>query len=125
MDPQPNRPPTISCSASPSSVQPGGRVHITGVASDPDNDPLTFSWESTGGQIVGSGSEVDLDTTHVKPSNYTVTGHVSDGHGGTAGCQTEITLEAPAVEAKLAIRSIYFPTALPLPTAPDKGLGGK
>jgi outer membrane protein OmpA-like peptidoglycan-associated protein len=31
-------------------------------------------------------------------------------------------LEVPAVEAKLAIRSIYFPTALPLPTAPDKGL---
>ena len=122
VDPQPNRPPTIRCSASPISVQPGGRVHITGVASDPDNDPLTFTWESTGGKIVGSGSEVDLDTTHVEPSHYIVTGHVSDGRGGTAGCQTEITLEAPAVEAKLAIRSIYFPTALPLPTAPDKGL---
>ena len=122
VDPRPNRPPTISCSASPRSVQPGGLVHITAVAKDPDNDPLTFSWESTGGQIVGSGSQVDLDTTHVAPSHYTVTGHISDGRGGTAVCHTEITLEAPAVEAKLAIRSIYFPTALPLPTAPDKGL---
>jgi hypothetical protein len=92
------------------------------VARDPDNDPLTFSWESTGGQIVGSGSEVELNTTHVAPSHYTVTGHVSDGRGGTAVCHTKITLEVPAVEAKLAIRSIYFPTALPLPTAPDKGL---
>jgi lipid-binding SYLF domain-containing protein len=122
VDPRANQPPTISCSASPSSVQPGGRVHITAVASDPDNDPLTFSWESTGGQIVGSGSEVDLDTTRVAPSQYTVTGHVSDGRGGTAVCHAEISLEAPAVEAKLAIRSIYFPTALPLPMAPDKGL---
>ena len=122
VDPRPNQPPTISCTATPSSVQPGGRMHITAVASDPDNDPLTFSWESTGGQIVGSGSEVDLDTTHVAPSHYTVTGHVSDGRGGTADCHAEITLEAPAVEVKLAIRSIYFPTALPLPTAPDKGL---
>jgi len=122
VDPRPNQPPTISCTATPSSVQPGGRMHITAVASDPDNDPLTFSWESTGGQIVGSGSEVDLDTTHVAPSHYTVTGHVSDGRGGTADCHAEITLEALAVEAKLAIRSIYFPTALPLPTAPDKGL---
>jgi hypothetical protein len=122
LDPRPNRPPTISCSASPSSVQPGGLVHITAVARDPDNDPLTFSWESTGGQIVGSGSEVELNTTHVAPSHYTVTGHVSDGRGGTAVCHTKITLEVPAVEAKLAIRSIYFPTALPLPTAPDKGL---
>ena len=96
VDPRPNRPPTISCSASPSSVQPGGRVHITGVASDPDNDPLIFSWESTGGQIVGSGSEVDLDTTHLEPSHYTVTGHVSDGRGGIAVCRAEITLVAPA-----------------------------
>ncbi len=122
VDPQPNRPPTISCSASPSSVQPGSRVHITAVASDPDNDPLAFSWESIGGQIVGSGSEVDLDTTHAAPSHYIVTGHVSDGRGGTAVCQSEFTLEASAVESKLAIRSIYFPTALPLPTAPAKGL---
>jgi len=66
---RPNQPPTINCSASPISVQPGGRVHITAVASDPDNDPLTFTWESTGGQIVGSGSEVDLDTTHVANEN--------------------------------------------------------
>jgi lipid-binding SYLF domain-containing protein len=122
VDPRPNQPPTISCTATPSSVQPGGRMHITAVASDPDNDPLTFSWESTGGQIVGSGSEVDLDTADVAPSHYTVTGHVSDGRGGTADCHAEITLEPPAVEAKLAIRSIYFPTAQPLPTAPDKGL---
>jgi hypothetical protein len=122
VDPRPNRPPTISCSASASSVQPGGRVHITAVASDPDNDPLSFSWESTGVQIVGSGSEVDLDTTHVEPSHYTVTGRVSDGRGGTADCHAEITLQAPAAEAKLAIRRIYFPTALPLPAAPDKGL---
>jgi lipid-binding SYLF domain-containing protein len=119
---RPNQPPTINCSASPISVQPGGRVHITAVASDPDNDPLTFSWESTGGQIVGSGSEVDLDTTHVAPSAYTVTGHVSDGSGGTAVCQAGVTLETAAVEAKLAIRSIYFPTALPSPKSPDKGL---
>jgi hypothetical protein len=72
-------------------------VHLTAVASDPDNDPLVFYWESTAGQIVGSGSEVDLDTTHVAPSKYTVTGHVSDGRGGSAVCHAEITLEAPAV----------------------------
>jgi lipid-binding SYLF domain-containing protein/outer membrane protein OmpA-like peptidoglycan-associated protein len=122
VDPRPNRPPMISCSANPRSVQPGGRVRITGVATDPDNDPLTFSWETTGGQVVGSGSEVDVDTTHLEPSHYTVTGHVSDGRGGTAVCHAEIILEAPAVEARLFIRSIYFPTALPSAKAPDRGL---
>ncbi len=122
VDPRPNRPPTIKCAANPSSVQAGGRVHIIGVAVDPDNDPLTFSWESTGGQVVGSGSEIELDTTHVEASHYTVTGHVSDGRGGTAVCSAGIMVEAPAVEAKLTIRSIYFPTALPSRKAPDKGL---
>jgi hypothetical protein len=51
-----------------------------------------------------------------------VTGHVSDGRGVTAVCHAEIALEAPAVEANLIIRSIYFPMALPLPTAADTGL---
>ena len=122
VQPRPNQPPTIGCSASPSSTQPGGRVHITASASDPDNDPLTFTWESTGGQIVGSGSEVDLETAHLAPAHFFVTGHVTDGRGGTADCHAEIILEAPAVEAKLVFRSIYFPTAQPLPSATDKGL---
>jgi len=124
VDPRPNRPPTINCSVNPSSLKPGGRAHITAKASDPDNDPLTFTWQSNGGLIVGSGTEVDLDTTGVAPSHYFVTGQVSDGRGGTAVCQPELTVEAPppAVEAKLAIRSIYFPTALPSPGKPDGGL---
>jgi outer membrane protein OmpA-like peptidoglycan-associated protein len=124
VDPRPNRPPTISCSASPSSVHPGDRVHITATASDPDNDPLTFTWQSNGGQIVGSGAAVDLDTTGVAPSRYTVTGRVNDGRGGAADCQAEVSVEArpPAVEAKLAIRSVYFPTALPSTGRPNVGL---
>ena len=115
VDPRPNRPPAMSCSASPSSVVLGGHVHVTAVASDPDNDPLSFSWETSGGRIIGSGKEVDLDTTGLEPSRYTVTGQVNDGRGGTADCRADVTVEAPPVEAKLAIRSIYFPTALPSP----------
>jgi len=120
--PRPNHPPSMNCSAAPSSVQPGDKVHIAGVASDPDNDPLTFSWQSNGGKIVGSGAEVDLDTTGLAASRYTVSGAVNDGRGGTASCTAELTVQPPAVEARLAIRSIYFPTALPTPTKPDAGL---
>jgi outer membrane protein OmpA-like peptidoglycan-associated protein len=125
VNPQPNRPPTISCSATPSSVHPGDRVHITATASDPDNDPLTYTWQADGGRIVGSGAEVELDTGGVAPSRYTVKGLVDDGRGGTAVCRAEVSVEAPpppAVEARLAIRSIYFPTALPTSGAPTSGL---
>jgi len=89
------RQPTLSCSASPSSVHPGDRVHITASASNPSNDPLTFAWQSSGGRIVGSGPEVELDTTGVEPSHYTVTGQMNNGRGGTADCRTEFSVEAP------------------------------
>ncbi len=125
VEPRPNRPPIMSCSVDPSSVHPGDRVHVTAVASDPDNDPLTFAWQSTGGQVTGSGAHVQIDTTGLTTGSYTVTGTVNDGRGGTADCRGQFSIEAPpppAVEARLAIRSIYFPTALPSPGRPNVGL---
>jgi outer membrane protein OmpA-like peptidoglycan-associated protein len=123
--PPPNHPPTISCSVSPNTVHPGDRVHIVAAAGDPDGDPLTFAWHSSVGQIIGTGSDVELDTTGVAPSRYEVTGQVDDRRGGTANCQAEFNLEAPPpppIEAKLAIRSIYFPTGLPSGAQPNAGL---
>ena len=90
-----NRPPTISCALSPTTLHPGDRVHIVAAASDPDNDPLTFVWQSSAGKISGSGAAVDLDTTGVSPARYLVTGQVDDGRGGTASCQAEFNVEAP------------------------------
>src|SRR5277367_4343530 len=125
VDPRPNRPPTLSCSVDPTSVHPGERVRVTGTASDPDNDPLTFAWKSNGGQVVGTGAEVQVDTAGLAAGNYSVTGRVDDGRGGATDCQGQFSVviaPPPAVEARLAIRSIYFPTALPSPGQPDKGL---
>jgi outer membrane protein OmpA-like peptidoglycan-associated protein len=106
-------------------VHPGERVHIAATANDPDGDQLTYTWHANGGQFVGTGAEVDLDTTGVAPARYTVTGRVDDGRGGAADCTAELSVEAappPAVEARLAIRSIYFPTALPSTGKPEVGL---
>jgi opacity protein-like surface antigen len=96
VNPRPtNRPPTISCALSPTTVHPGDRVHIVAATSDPDKDPLTFVWQSSVGKIFGSGNEVYLDTTGVSPSRYVVTGQVDDGRGGTANCQVEFNVETP------------------------------
>src|SRR5262249_50195182 len=95
VEPRPNRPPTISCSADRSSVFVGERVRITAVASDPDNDPLTYSWRASGGQIIGEGPAVQLDTTGLNPGRYTVTGRVDDGRGGAADCEVGIDVQAP------------------------------
>jgi hypothetical protein len=95
VEPRPNRPPTISCSADRTTVLSGERVRITAVASDPDGESLTYSWRTNGGQIVGSGSSVQLDTTGLSRGRYTVTGRVEDPRGGANDCTVNINVAVP------------------------------
>src|SRR6266478_9028084 len=126
--PPPNHPPVAACSVNPASVFAGSgdsvAVHVT--ASDPDNDPLTYSYISTGGKIVGSGSNVQLDSTGLPPGTYTVKCTVNDGRGGTADASGNVEVKEPPqikqLEAKLALHSIYFPTAQPSVAKPTGGL---
>ncbi len=119
------RQPTMSCSADRAAVTSGSSVQITAAVIDPGGDPLTFSWSSTAGRVTGSGASVSLDTSSVPAGSYVVTGHVDDVRGGAADCTVRITVQekTPAVlEAQLALRSIYFPTAEPSEEHPDTGL---
>jgi outer membrane protein OmpA-like peptidoglycan-associated protein len=95
VEPRPNRPPVISCSVERSPILPGERTAITAVASDPDNDPLTFTWTASGGQIVGSGAKVQFDSTGLQPGSYNVKGTVSDGRGGSADCSVNVDVQQP------------------------------
>jgi outer membrane protein OmpA-like peptidoglycan-associated protein len=126
VEPRPNRPPTISCSADRSTVTSGESVAITATASDPDNDPLSYSWNSSSGQIEGAGSSVTFRTADLSPGSYSITGQVDDGRGGTAECTLNVEVQAPAevkeLETRLALHSIYFPTARPTAANPAGGL---
>jgi hypothetical protein len=123
---KPNHPPTATLSIERSPIQPGERTGVTCNGSDPDNDPLTYSYAATGGQIVGSGSNVQFDSAGSQPGTYTVTCTVNDGRGGTADASGTVEVKEPPqikqLEAKLALHSIYFPTALPTVAKPDGGL---
>jgi outer membrane protein OmpA-like peptidoglycan-associated protein len=92
-----NRPPTATCEASRSSIEAGERVGLKAMASDPDNDNLTYAWSSSLGQITGSGSGVDLDTAGVSgPASISATVRVSDGRGGSASAVCSVGIRAPA-----------------------------
>jgi len=93
VEPKPNHPPTITCSSDRSSVFAGEKVHITTNASDPDGDPLTYTWRANAGQIVGSGAAADFDTSGLAPGNYTVTVRVDDGRGGAADCSSTVEVK--------------------------------
>jgi len=127
--PRPNRPPTMSCSADRNSVLIGETVDVTAIASDPDNDPLTLSWNASGGNVSGSERSAKFDTSGLKAGQYSVTGHVDDGRGGTADCQLSIEVREPPpppemveLESRLALHSIYFQTARPSVANPNGGL---
>lgn len=95
VDPKPNQPPSLTCSAERSTVQAGERVRVNGRGSDPDGDNLTYSWRANAGQIVGSGSSVQWDSAGLRPGSYSVTGRVEDGRGGAADCTVSLGVEEP------------------------------
>ncbi|HUE55819.1 MAG TPA: OmpA family protein [Candidatus Udaeobacter sp.] len=123
---RPNRPPTASLSIERSPILPGERTAVTCNGSDPDNDPLTYSYTATGGQITGTGSSVQFDSTGARPGIYTVNCSVNDGRGGAADASGNVEVKEPPqvkqLEAKLALHSIYFPTAMPTVAKPMGGL---
>jgi len=123
---KPNHPPTASLTVERSPILPGERTGVTCHGSDPDNDPLTYSYTTTGGQIVGSGSNVQFDATGLKPGGYSVKCGVNDGRGGAADASGNVEVKEPPqikqLEAKLALHSVYFPTAQPAVSKPMGGL---
>jgi outer membrane protein OmpA-like peptidoglycan-associated protein len=95
VEPRPNRPPTISCSADRTPIQAGERTGITATASDPDNDPLTYSYSASGGQVTGDGPKAEFDSTGLSAGSYTVKCSVSDGRGGNADASTTVDVQQP------------------------------
>jgi outer membrane protein OmpA-like peptidoglycan-associated protein len=92
---RPNRPPTVSLSGDRASVFAGERVHYTATGSDPDGDPLSYTWRANGGNLSPANASADLDTTGMAPGNYTVTVRVEDGRGGAADASAGLEVKTP------------------------------
>ena len=126
-------PPTISCSASPSIVNPGDKSTITAAGVSPQNRPLTYSYSAAAGTISGTGTTATFDSTGAAPGTVGVTCNVADDKGKTATASASVTIAAPPpppgpspeqvrLEARLALHSIFFPTDLPRAKDPEGGL---
>ncbi len=95
VEPKPNQNPVISCTTDRSPIMPGERTGITSVASDPDGDPLTYTYSAALGQVAGDGAKATFDSTGLQPGSYTVKCGVSDGRGGTAESSTNVDVQQP------------------------------
>lgn len=88
-------PPTVSCSANPTSVNPGESSTITATGVSPQNRPLTYSYQASAGSISGTTSTATLSTTGAPAGTVTVTCNVSDDKGQTASSTTTVSVAAP------------------------------
>jgi opacity protein-like surface antigen len=95
-------PPTVSCTASPSTVMPGDTATITAQGVSPQNRPLSYSYSATAGAVTGSTASASLSTSGVAPGDITVTCNVVDDLGKTASATTVVTVAAPPVVAAVA-----------------------
>ena len=91
----PKHPPTISCSANPTTVQSGQPATITSTGSSPDNRPLTYSFTATGGRLTPNGPNATLDTAGASAGPITVNCMVSDDRNLTANSTTSVNVEVP------------------------------
>jgi len=103
----PKNPPTLTCSASPSTLQAGGSSTITCACTSPDNVPVTVGdWSATAGSINGSGSTAALNTMGASTGPITVSATCTDSRGlKSAPATTQVMVEnAPSVPAPQASR---------------------
>lgn len=128
----PKNPPTMSLSASPASVAPGGSVTLTASCTSPDGVPVSVAnWTATGGTVSGTGNSATLSTAGAAPGTVTVTATCTDSRGLNSQGSTQVTIENPpparnpqieVLEQRLALHSIYYPTAQPATDRPGAGL---
>jgi outer membrane protein OmpA-like peptidoglycan-associated protein len=122
-------PPTVSCSANPSSITTGDKSVITAAGASPQNRPLTYSYAAQSGTISGTGASATFDSTGTPSGAIGITCSVTDDKNQSATASTSVNVMPPLaaaevqqLESRLALHSIFFQTDKPRPEKPNGGL---
>jgi outer membrane protein OmpA-like peptidoglycan-associated protein len=90
-------PPTISCSASPSTIKPDETSTVTASGVSPQNRPLAYSFSASAGSVSGSGATAVFNSAGAPTGVASITCTVSDDKNQTATANTSVTILAPYV----------------------------
>ncbi len=121
---KPNTPPAVSsCAANPSTITAGQHSTITTTATDADNDQLTYSYTTSGGNVIRLGRHRSI-RFHRRCSRH-LHHHLPRPVTAAAVRATpqrkslcSRLLNRQQLEQRLSLHSIYFPTAQPTENSP-------
>jgi outer membrane protein OmpA-like peptidoglycan-associated protein len=92
----PKNPPTMSCTASPTSLQAGATATVTCECKSPDNVPVNVAaWTASAGSVSGTGNTGTLNTTGAPAGPVTVSATCTDSRGLTASSNAQVNVEQP------------------------------
>jgi hypothetical protein len=88
---KPFTPPSVTCSANPTTVKSGETATITANATSDDGAQISsYAYTASAGKITGNGTSATLDTTGLPGSTVNVTVTATDSHGLTGTCNTSV-----------------------------------
>lgn len=90
-------PPTVSCSANPTTIKPGETATVSASGMSPQNRPLTYSYAATAGSVSGSGASATFNSAGAPTGAAGITCSVADDKGQIATANTSVTIVAPYV----------------------------
>jgi hypothetical protein len=99
-------PPTVSCSANPTTIKPGDTSTITATGVSPQNRPLTYSYSASAGSVSGTGNSATFSSAGAPTGTATVTCTVTDDKGQTATATAPVTIEAPPAPPAPTVSSL-------------------
>ncbi|MDA2935502.1 PKD domain-containing protein, partial [Acidobacteria bacterium AH-259-D05] len=99
IDRRPNRNPTVALTLDTNDVYAGDRVSANAQASDPDGDPLSYSWTLDGQRRSDTSSRIQIDTSGLAGGRHSVAVTVRDDRDGTASATQTL-----AVREKIVIQ---------------------
>jgi outer membrane protein OmpA-like peptidoglycan-associated protein len=93
-----NGPPTVRARCEPCTVEIGKTSTVTADATDPDGDPLTYSWRAAAGTVTTPNGRQSPWTAPMQEGPVVITVEVTDPRGGRATDAVTIQVIRPTVQ---------------------------
>ncbi len=108
-----NEAPTVRCEASSTSLTVGDSATVKAIATDPNNDTLSYSWTVNGAKLAADRPSITFGTAGRSPGDYDVAVSVSDGELTGEGSVRIAVIPAPKVNQPPNIEAVAPTAELP------------